>query len=525
MAVTVVGQASAAATSVAFPAHQAGDLLLVFARGTAAAPSIPTAGGTVPAWTTIQSGLANSIGLTAVGFVATGAGHTTGVFTNATHIAVLVLRPGAGNRLVIAAARSSVGNGNNTQTIVYPALTFSTLSGSSFGVRVGTRTVAVTAVGTAPSGWTNQTIQPAGASALMSVHTRAGVTANPAADSVSTAGTNAAYRAVTVEVQEGPLAQSVSVAGVASAQVFVGATIPQSVLIGSVYPSGYVRSITNQVVSGDGHLVGGQRVGVFGSITASFVTNQTKPVGGVASAQAFGSVTPKTVITRAVTGVGSAQAFGSATPKAVITRAVTGIASAQAFGAISLTAGGKTLVVGLPSAQSFSTITIISGGVTSPNAGVASAAAFGVPKFKLTVALTGLASAQAFGPLTIPVALAGIPSAQAFGAITAKLVFRVTVAGVGSPAAFGVLKAVRSMAVPGLDSAQGFGALRFKLRFSVLGVGSAQLFAPPGAFLVFNVWIRPADCLPLTAVPAPEAELVLVGAGAQTIDLDPARCE
>src|SRR4051812_22334553 len=100
---TIVGQASAAATSVAFPAHQAGDMLLVFARGTAAAPSVPAAGGTVPAWTTLQTGLANAIGLTVASFVATGTTTTTGAWTNATHVCVLVLRPGSGKKLQTAA--------------------------------------------------------------------------------------------------------------------------------------------------------------------------------------------------------------------------------------------------------------------------------------------------------------------------------------------------------------------------------------------------------------------------------------
>lgn len=194
----VAGAASEVGTSVAIPAHQPGDMILVMARGTSAAPSVPAASGTVPTWLTEQSGLANSIGLTSVGAVATRSDHTTGTFTNATHIAVLVLRPDTGKSLVLGG--SSSGNGNNTQTIVYPALTLT--PGGLHGVRVGTRTVAVAAVGTAPAGWTNQLIQPAGASALMSVHTRLGLPGNPTADSVSTAGTNAAYRAHTIEVRE-----------------------------------------------------------------------------------------------------------------------------------------------------------------------------------------------------------------------------------------------------------------------------------------------------------------------------------
>lgn len=229
---TIQGQASAAATSVAIPAHAVGDLIIVSARGTAAAPSVPGAGGTVPAWVTLQSALANSVGLTTVAFVATATTTTTGVFTNATHICVLVLRPAASKKLQTAAARSSTGNANNTQTIVYPALTLNNGGGAStsFGVRIGTRGVADSEVGTnIPAGWTNQTIQPAGASALMAVHTRAALAANPTADSIATTGTNSAYRAHTVEVEELPLTTDMPAVVAATAAVSVGLSVTRNV--------------------------------------------------------------------------------------------------------------------------------------------------------------------------------------------------------------------------------------------------------------------------------------------------------
>ena len=130
--------------------------------------------------------------------IATASNHTTGTFTNASHVCVLVLRPDGGKALSVRG--SSTGNANNVTTLVYPALTTLT-SGVSWGVRCGTKGVASTPVGTAPTGWTAQSVQPAGASALMSVHTRAGLTASPVADTVS-GSTSAAYRAHTIEVEE-----------------------------------------------------------------------------------------------------------------------------------------------------------------------------------------------------------------------------------------------------------------------------------------------------------------------------------
>lgn len=196
---TVQGTGSAAATSVAIPAHAAGDLIFVFTRNASTSvPVKPTASGTVPNWTLAQSATANTISLVSAWFVATAATTTTGAWTGATHICVLVLRPDATK--VLNVATSAVGNGNNTQTIIYPALTVTSLAGTSWGVRCGTRGVAIAAVGTAPTNWTQRIIQPA--TPLMSVHTRAALTGNPVADTVTTTGTNSAYRAHTIEVTE-----------------------------------------------------------------------------------------------------------------------------------------------------------------------------------------------------------------------------------------------------------------------------------------------------------------------------------
>jgi hypothetical protein len=579
---TVVGQGSAAATSVAIPAHSVGDLILVFARGTAAAPSVPAAGGTVPAWATLQTGLANAIGLTVVAFNATATTTTTGVFTNATHIAVLVLRAGAGNQLQTSAARSAVGSGNNTQTIIYPALALTTLAGTSFGVRVGTRTIAATAVGTAPTSWTNQTIQPAGASALMSVHTRAALVANPVADTVTTTGTNAPYRAVTVEVQESAIITTVSVTGLGSAQAFGTRTIVPgratvvvtglasaqafgtrtivpgaiSVTVGSVYPPGFVASITGAVITGDGHLVGGSTAAQFGTPVASLVTIRavgsvpsaasfgtvtiravvTRAVGSVASAQAFGTPTIKTTVSSAAGSVPSAQAFGTVTIKTAITRTVGSVSSAQAFGTPSVSTAAVTIVVvtGLTSAQSFGAVTV-KATFTRAVGAVSSAQAFGVPTLKTTVAraVGSVASAQAFGAVTIKttvkVTVTGLGSAQLFGvtgAVVKPATIFVTVPGVppsgvyqptitgphvtgsvyaivgGTVSQFGhpfVYTRIFLQLVAGVPSAQAFGRpVAFpRVKVNPLGVPSAQAFGTPTIYKQF--FARP------TGVPSAQA--------------------
>ena len=197
----VVGQASAAATTIAIPAHQIGDIIIMFTRRASNTPAgIPGSGPTVPVWTTILSAGANTLALTAAYTVATQTNHTSGTWGTASHICCIVLRADAGKTLAMGASANL--NGSNNQIIGYPALTLAALDGTSHGLRVGTRGIAVAAVGTPPTSWTNQIIQPAGASALMSVHTRDALVANPVQDNVTTSGTNSPNRAYTIELRE-----------------------------------------------------------------------------------------------------------------------------------------------------------------------------------------------------------------------------------------------------------------------------------------------------------------------------------
>lgn len=198
---TVQGSAGATSTSVAIPAHAAGDLILVFVRNASnTVATTPAAGGTVPAWNVLQTGGANTLSLVSAYFVATASTTTTGTWTGATHIVVLVLRPASGN--TISVRGSSTGNGAAVTTVVYPALTTLT-DGSTWGVRIGCRGPVATEMATVPSaGWVNQIVWPAGSGAVLGVHTFAGLTSSPAADTVTTTGTSGAYRAHTIEVAE-----------------------------------------------------------------------------------------------------------------------------------------------------------------------------------------------------------------------------------------------------------------------------------------------------------------------------------
>ena len=175
----------------------------------------------------------------------------------------------------------------------------------------------------------------------------------------------------------------------------------------SVWPAGSNVTISGQATTGQ-VLTGATPPPLqFGTVTIRTSYPQTTTVGAVASAQAFGTPTIKTVIRTGPGGIPSAQAFGTVSLYALYRLTPTGLGSAQAFGSI-VTRTGFTRAVG----------------------GVSSAQAFGTPlaTVKQIVAAGGVPSAQAFGttaerpgPVTIPVA--GIPSAQAFG--TALVAFNV----------------------------------------------------------------------------------------------------
>jgi hypothetical protein len=201
--IELVGTNSAAATSVAIPAHQAGDLIIISARrANNTAPSLPAGGGTVPTFLGAESGGANTLSMRTAYAIATANNHTSGTWTNASHIVCTVLR-GVGGSIRVGNTNST--NAASTQTIVYPSLSLLRSTGTSYGYRAGTRGTADSEVANAPSGaqtWTNQVVQPAGASALIAVHTAAGLTANPTADTVNTTGSAAPYRAHTLEIQD-----------------------------------------------------------------------------------------------------------------------------------------------------------------------------------------------------------------------------------------------------------------------------------------------------------------------------------
>lgn len=127
MTVSYIGAQGAATTTVTIPAHQVGDLILIFAYrdGSNTVPTAPTAGGTVPTWTQIGSSGGNTNSSRIHYAIATATTTTSGTWTNATELICHVYR-GA------TVGASIGGSGSATTTVNYPALTLQRTDNTSW---------------------------------------------------------------------------------------------------------------------------------------------------------------------------------------------------------------------------------------------------------------------------------------------------------------------------------------------------------------------------------------------------------
>lgn len=204
----LVGVAGAAGSSVAIPAHQKGDLILLLARrASASLPTKPSAGSGVPAWVTMQSGAAGTISSYLCFFNAIDGNTLTGTWTNADYICVVVLRARPGH---VATVWGSGGTGQSTfsyfaptstsQFLYYAALT-TLKDGYMYGVRIGTRGSANIAVGTAPVGWTNRLTLP-NPTAFLAVFTRDDLSAADIPQESFDCVDQAYYKSYTIQIHE-----------------------------------------------------------------------------------------------------------------------------------------------------------------------------------------------------------------------------------------------------------------------------------------------------------------------------------
>lgn len=194
-----INAANAATTSVTIPSHNNGDWLGVFAYNntSTAAPTTPTAGGTVPTWTLVDGPTgANLNSLKMAWALGTGT-TTTGAWTGATSILVVILR---GQAAVPIGGHVQGGNAAATGSIASGTITMGDVSGMSILLYFwGHRTV--TAWGSAGSGFTSRS----SLATALTLNTKDDTTSDGAQTQAFTASASGGYRYQVVEVLALPL--------------------------------------------------------------------------------------------------------------------------------------------------------------------------------------------------------------------------------------------------------------------------------------------------------------------------------
>lgn len=192
MALTKVGSADAAAASVALPAFTAGDLAIVFAfrDGTSTQPSLAAG------WTQIAASSGTNTCSWRAGYrILQASDTTTGTWTNATDIEVIVLRGyDPVDPFLFAAQAAAV-----SATPSFPSVGLSEADGSSWFVLFGGHRTATDMSTVALTGTTNET--PAnGALALHTVRD----TSTPWSSTSKTVNANSGWGTYVLEVRAAP---------------------------------------------------------------------------------------------------------------------------------------------------------------------------------------------------------------------------------------------------------------------------------------------------------------------------------
>lgn len=195
----ISGNSISGTTTLTLPAHQAGDVILMFAYrvGSTTAPTVPAG------WTTIStgSGGGGSSNASAVAYkVAASSSETSGTWTGAGHLIATVYR---GCQQSAPIGGNGVATGSGT-VITYPAVTMSRSNGSSWVVGMAGHRSNNVSIQTPPTGMTNRDFELTASGGLSAVHsTTTGVT-SWSATTVSAGGTASNWIGRTVELLDQP---------------------------------------------------------------------------------------------------------------------------------------------------------------------------------------------------------------------------------------------------------------------------------------------------------------------------------
>lgn len=149
MTISRIGFSTAEATSISIPAHQVGDLIIIWAfrDGSVTNPTIGMSGAT----TLTNASDGTSCSVSAAYKVALSTGETSGTWTNATVIAVAVYRLQASNKTPVGSQQSTSGTSN---TVSYASVI--NCKTSSWIVGFAAHRSIDTTIESPPSGFTMQ---------------------------------------------------------------------------------------------------------------------------------------------------------------------------------------------------------------------------------------------------------------------------------------------------------------------------------------------------------------------------------
>lgn len=195
MALSVTGTPAAAnATSIALPAHAAGDLIVIAAWRSASntVPGKPAAGGTVPTWADIDAtNGTNACAMRTAAVVATANNHTSGTWSSASSLAVIVIRG------VAPAIGDHARQGWSQTNAPAPALSLQDPSGAAIILRFHAHSVAGTWP-TAPAGHTRQ----AAATNGLCLNMKTVTTTCPVISQNTQTGTTGKSQGASIEIRE-----------------------------------------------------------------------------------------------------------------------------------------------------------------------------------------------------------------------------------------------------------------------------------------------------------------------------------
>lgn len=190
----ITGINASTTTSVTIPTHAVGNLIIIFAydSGATTAPAPPAAGGTVPAWGSIDSTSGANVNASGTwSFVATATNHTSGTWTSTSAMIAVVLSGQAASPIGGHTEAGSTANGSSTA----PAVTMTNTDGSSQLLHFFGYNGAIT-WSAAPTGYTQQI-----SNSLVCCDTKTVTTSDGSVTQANSGGFTVGYRGATVEIR------------------------------------------------------------------------------------------------------------------------------------------------------------------------------------------------------------------------------------------------------------------------------------------------------------------------------------